>query len=124
MQINTMDGFVKITDNNGSGLICCDSYAVDENGKENFEGIERLTLSDVAKRMKELDGCNHDLCFVYRYQVELTDATTGATSPIDVIELPDPIRGDSYTAEDYRENCRSNGVEWAEGEITFSEIEN
>ena len=60
---------------------------------------------------------------VYRYEVDFTDAITGATSSIDTIEFLEPISGDKYTEEDYRNECRSNGVEWPEGEITFRKID-
>ena len=60
---------------------------------------------------------------IYRYAVMLTDAETGKARLIDTISFCNPISGDNYTAEDYRMECRGNGVEWPEGEITFTEIE-
>ena len=58
-----------------------------------------------------------------KYQVEFTDARTGATSPIDICEGPE-----GYTAEQYIEDCRKNAdYEWVEmlesGEVEILAIE-
>lgn len=120
MDIYTLDGGLKVTGENGSGLVSCDEYDSDSK----YVGNVNLTLSDIARRMKEYDGKNHNLYFVYRYTVNLENTKTGTTDEIDTIEFLAPIHGDSYTEEDYRNECASNGVEWPEGEITFTEIEN
>lgn len=45
-----------------------------------------------------------------KYEVNYTDATTGAKSPIDVIEA-----ADNYTADDYIRDCKDNADdEWNE----------
>ena len=58
-----------------------------------------------------------------RYQVELTDNETGATSPIDTITAKD-----GYTAEDYLTDCQKNADEdWCEmlnrGTVTITPID-
>ena len=53
-----------------------------------------------------------------KYEVDFTDATTGAESPIDTITV-----SDDYTPDDYIKDCAGNGVDWGNGEITFVEIE-
>lgn len=53
-----------------------------------------------------------------KYEVDFTDEITGATSPIDVIEVED-----DYTPAQYVEDCASNGCYWGKGEISFVEIE-
>lgn len=122
-EIRTLEGIYKVTGENGNGIVSCDRYVFNGDNSLQYTGNVNLTLSDIASRMKEYDGLNHNLYFVYRYEVSLTDATTGTTTPIDTIEFLAPIHGDSYTEEDYRNECRSNGVEWLEGEITFEEID-
>lgn len=53
-----------------------------------------------------------------KFEVNFTDARTGATSPIDTI-----VAGDDYTPQQYLEDCENNGVEWGDGKIFFTEIE-
>lgn len=58
-----------------------------------------------------------------KYQVDLTDNNSGATSAIDTITA-----ADNYTAEDYLRDCKENAdAEWCEmlanGEITLTEID-
>lgn len=53
-----------------------------------------------------------------KYEVDFTDARTGATSPIDVIEVEE-----GYTPDDYIRDCEANGVYWGDGEIIFYEID-
>jgi len=45
-----------------------------------------------------------------KYQINYTDPTTGATSPIDTVDAYE-----GYTAEDYIRDCRENADEdWIE----------
>lgn len=56
-----------------------------------------------------------------KYEVNYTDHETGATSPIDVINVEN-----DYTVEDYISDCESNMEEpWdtENGTITFMEVE-
>lgn len=57
-----------------------------------------------------------------QYEVDYTDHTTGATSPIDTIQAPD-----GYTAADYIEDCEKNaGPDYIEmlknGDIELIEL--
>ena len=58
-----------------------------------------------------------------QYQVDFTDSSTGATSPIDTITAPE-----GYTAADYLRDCQDNAdqdyIEMLEGgQIELVEIE-
>ena len=49
-----------------------------------------------------------------KYEVDFTDAKTGATSAIDTITAPD-----DYTAEQYEKDCADNDVYWGDGTFTL-----
>ena len=53
-----------------------------------------------------------------KFEVDFRDYNTGATSPIDTIEV-----ADNYTPEQYVKDCAANDVYWGDGEIIFVEIE-
>ena len=88
-------------------------------------GIPKRTIEDwsrgarkcpdyVVKMMEEL--------IMKKYEVNFTDYSTGATSPIDTVTKPD-----GYTAEQYIKDCKENADdEWNEmlknGEVTITEI--
>ncbi len=118
-EMRTFDGGLKVTGCNVAGLVYLDEYTADDDGNLTYTGERRLTLNEVAGIMGEMDGRNHKVKFVWRYQVEYTDPETGAKSPIDNIEWDFPMRSDDEKdlTETYRET-------WGNGEITFTEIEN
>lgn len=76
-----------------------------------FDGIFENSRTGKIEEIK--DGEN-----MKRYCVYFEDAETGAKSEIDIITVEN-----GYTPEMYVEDCDKNGVEWGNGEITFSEIE-
>ena len=58
-EISTEVGYLKVKSYNGS-IVYVDEYTDDENGNEVVE--ERmLTLEEIGKEMKSIDGKNHDL---------------------------------------------------------------
>lgn len=69
-QINTADGYIIITaEGRGANTVYIDEYTAiwdDENDTETGEYKKEsylITLHDIARRMKEMDGRNHDIRF-------------------------------------------------------------
>ena len=118
-EIRTWEGGLKVTGCNEANLVWLDEYTADDDGNLTYTGERRLTVGEIEGIMHEMDGKNHKLRFVWRYQVEYTDPETGATSPIDNVEWDFPMRLDDEKdlAESYKED-------WGDGEIRFVEIEN
>lgn len=69
-QIDTVDGYIVITsEGRGANTVNVDEYTIvwdDENDTDTGEYNKTsrlLTLNDIARRMKEVDGRNHDIRF-------------------------------------------------------------
>lgn len=60
--IDTVDGYLKVTGYNGS-IVYADEIIIGLDGSENPAGERRLTLQEIAKIMKEVDGINRDLIY-------------------------------------------------------------
>ena len=116
-EINTITGGLKVTGYNGS-IVYLEEYTANDDGNLEFTGESRLTLEEIAKVMKEMDGLNHKIEFVYRYEVDCTDPDTGATSPVDIITLGHELIHD-WEKEDIAESYKEYN-----GDITFVEVDN
>ena len=111
--------WMEVTGFNGS-IVYLDEYWENESGETRYAGETRLTLAEIAGIMKEMDGHNHDLEYVYRYVVEFTDPNSGATSPIDKFTLDQEL---VYEWEK-KELEESYIEEFGDGEIAFVEVDN
>ena len=58
--INTIDGFIRCRDYNGS-IVYADKYIIDESGDETMEIGMMYTYSDIERMMHEYDGRNHKI---------------------------------------------------------------
>lgn len=62
--INTIEGYLVVKGQNCGGLVYLDEYRVDDDGNEILSGKDRmLTLSEIGRVMKEVDGDNHNVCW-------------------------------------------------------------
>ena len=59
-EISTIEGKIVATSYNGS-IVYFDEYTLNEEGEYEYERERRLTLCEVGKVMKELDGMNHNV---------------------------------------------------------------
>ena len=62
--INTTEGYLEVKGHNDSDVIYFDEYGIDN---ELVEEYASLTLHDIARRMQELDGRHHEVCWIDRY---------------------------------------------------------
>lgn len=60
MSINTLAGCIIIDDFNGH-VVYCSEYEVDFDGDLSYVGARVLTLPEIAKLMKEVDGRNYNV---------------------------------------------------------------
>ena len=58
-RIETAGGYINIMDVNEAGLCRGKEYTVDENGEVETVEEARLTASDIARRLKEVNGLNY-----------------------------------------------------------------
>lgn len=61
-QIDTIEGYEVVKSYNGS-IVYTDSYEYDDDGNPQKTGECRLTLEEVGKLMKGVDGRNHRVTF-------------------------------------------------------------
>ena len=64
-EIVTLTGYIVVGKQNPGGHVWCTEVECDEDGCSAYEEEHLLTLHDIAKRMKEVDGKNHKVGYVW-----------------------------------------------------------
>jgi len=63
-RIDTLDGYVIVKHTNEAGLCTCDEYIADDEDPDKLVKSDealRLMPSDIARRMREVDGLAHEV---------------------------------------------------------------
>ena len=59
-EIDIETGYLYVEDFNGS-IVTCEEYSYDDDHFIYFEGVRRLTLYEIARLLKDVDGYDHNV---------------------------------------------------------------